>query len=171
MNYKERVPRPTVCENCPEWSIKACWDCEHIRQRYEIDELDWLNETENLRLLRLLLGVEREEQYHVLCWKPRHMLPVEESDILMLLENPDLGHHCTAGRYRGGMFLFCESGSPVDDQEGDTLIGWDYYPYEEHPDPGFENLVYEHLTSFGKDVREGKAQWPSAISIEKQPEV
>jgi len=44
MRCKERTPRPAVCENCPEYSIKACLDCEHIRQRYEIEEQDWERE-------------------------------------------------------------------------------------------------------------------------------
>ena len=171
MRYKERLPRPAVCENCPEWSIKACWDCEHIRQRYDIDELDWLNESENLRLLRLFLEVEREEQYHVLRWKPHHIQPVEERDVLLLLVSPDLGHYCVPGFYRSGLFWFRESASPVEDEEDGTLIGWDYYPYDEHPNPKFENLIYEHLVSFGKDVREGKAQWPMPREIEEQPEV
>ena len=171
MRYKERIPCPAVCENCPEWSIKACWDCEHIRQRYVIDELDWLNESESLRILRSFLEVEREEQYLVLRWKPQHTPPVENSDVLMLLVSPEYGHYCVPGLYRGGLFWFRESTSPVDDGEDGTLIGWDYYPYEEHPNPKFENLVYEHLLAFGKDVREGKAQWHMPEEVQKQLEV
>lgn len=171
MRYKERIPRPTVCENCPEWSIEACWDCEHIRQRYEIDDGDWEHEQQVRQKLRKLLEVDREEQYHILRWKPYHVPPVEDTHVLVLQCDTEFGHWCLPGLYRGGVFWCCDGGAPIDELEESTIIGWDYFPYEEHNDPGFENLVYEHLTSFGKDVWEGKAQWPSAISIEKQPEV
>ena len=171
MRYKERHTRPDVCENCPEWSIKACLDCEHIRQRYEIDDLDWLNEVERLRLLRDLLEVEREEQYHVLRWKPCSRLPVEETNVLVLQCDAEFGHYCTPAYIRGGLFWYCEGGAPVDVMEEATIIGWDYYPYEEHPDAYLEKLIFERVKAFAKDVREGKAQWPNAPVMENQSEV
>lgn len=171
MQYKERHPRPDVCGNCPEWSIKACLDCEHIRQRYEIDDLDWLNEKERLRLLRDLLEVEREDQYHILLWKPRDQRPAEDTNILILQCDDEFGHYCIPGHYCGGLFWYCEGGSPVDVMEEEAIIGWDYYPYEEHPDAALEDLIFDRVKAFAKEVREGKAQWPNAPAIENQPEV
>lgn len=171
MRYKERHPRPAVCQDCPEWSIKACLDCGHIRQRYEIDDQDWLNETERLRLLRLLLDVEREDQYHILHWKPRDQLPAEDTNVLILQCDAEFGHYCTPSHFRGGLFWYCEGGAPLDAIEEASIIDWDYYPYEEHPNVPFENLVYNCLKSFAKDVREGKVEWPMSIQIQKQPQI
>ena len=102
MRCKERTPRPAVCENCPEYSIKACLDCEHIRQRYEIEEQDWEREQNILCQLRKLLGVEREDQYHILRWKPYDQKPAEDTNILILECDAEFGHYCTPGHYRGG---------------------------------------------------------------------
>jgi len=123
MRYKERIPRPAVCEACPEWSFKACLDCEHIRQRYEMDAVHWRTETEKLRQLRSLLGVEREEQYHVLRWKPCSRLPVEETNVLVLQCDAEFGHYCTPAYFRGGMFWYCEGGERLDPLENDTILG------------------------------------------------
>lgn len=171
LRYKERLSRPAACENCPEWSIKACLDCEHIRQRFEIDEQEWELEKHTRSQLRKLLGVDREDQYFVLRWKPCDLPPAEDTSILILQCDAEFGHYCIPGYYCGGAFCYCEGDAFMNEIDADSIIGWDYYPYEECTNTLLENLLYDHLKSFAEDVREGKAQWPNAPGIEKQPEI
>jgi len=83
----------------------------------------------------------------------------------------EFGHYCTPGHYRGGLFWYCEGGSPVGVMKEDAIIGWDYYPYEEHPDAALEDMLFGFVKAFAKDVREGKAQWPIPKEIQNQSEV
>ncbi len=171
MRYKEHNPRPKVCENCPECSIKACLDCEHFQQRYEIDELDWLNEAEHLRILRSLLEVDREEEYHIIRWKPCNCPPVEDNPILLLICDETFGHYCTAGYCRKQIFWLNGCDEQWEAIEEESIRGWDYFPYDEHANPLLERVIYKKLLEIGAAIRNGELEIPVPEAIKSRPEL
>ena len=154
MNCIEKYPQPECCQKCPESSTEICVQCEHFRDRFEVLDSEWAEEQFRRNLLRKLLRVKDDSDYSVVRWKPVTHRPVNNSYILLKERYIDTGVLCSFGSYEKNRFwhvIDLDNSIPADENE---ILGWDYLPYDEHPNEREEELFDAFMKKMGRAIRE-----------------
>ena len=154
MNYIEKHPQPRCCRECPEVSAEICFHCEHFRERFEVLDSELAEEQLRRNLLRKLLRVKEDDEYFVIRWKPVEHRPVNHTYVLIKEKFEDTGVLCSLGSYEKNRFWYffdAESSAPADEKQ---ILGWDYLPYDEHPNEREEELFDSFLRKMGRAIRE-----------------
>ncbi len=82
--------------------------------------------------IREILKTAPDEEISVIVWHRRDTPPENSSYVLIKLRNPD-GEtvSCTGGAYESGRFLYYYYDGTVEEVEGERVLGWSYYPFDD----------------------------------------
>ena len=112
------------------------------------------------KLLRKLLKVARDDDYSILRWRPATKRPVENTYVLLKEWDEEFGVISSFGCYEGRKFWYFSSVKPDRPVDESRILGWDYLPYDDHPNEEEEKLMEVYLRKMGRLMwEEFRSQW------------